>query len=131
VIGKVAGGHFGDRSFDGYDWVPLIAVLLSAGLIFAGLFPNGFNNFGLNNGNIVLNNGREGRRVDDLNEDYELSSSLDLALQQLEAGLLLVGGLRAEEDGCAERLACKLGGLARKGFTDTDLVLGTKKGVVG
>jgi len=121
VFNKLAGGHVGDRSFDGYDWLPLLAVILAGGLILAGAFPNGINNFGLTNGNLVLAREREGRVI---GPEEDVPGALDAVMRQLESSILLVGGLRAEEDGCAERLACKLGGLARTGFRDADLVTG-------
>ncbi len=53
VVTKMLGNHYGDRSFDVFDWVPLIAVLVAGGFIVAGLFPNGFNTLGITNGNLV------------------------------------------------------------------------------
>ena len=58
------GGHMGDRTFDVFDWVPLIALIVATGLILSGLFPSGL---GITNGNIIL--GRNGR----IDEDKEMS----------------------------------------------------------
>ena len=39
IMSKVmGGGHIGDSSFDIYDWLPLVALLTGAALIFVGLF---------------------------------------------------------------------------------------------
>ena len=54
----------GDRTFDVFDWVPLIALIVATGLILSGLFPSGL---GITNGNIIL--GRNGR----IDEDKEMS----------------------------------------------------------
>ncbi len=55
MLNKLMGAHYGDRSFDVFDWLPLVAILIASGLILAGLFPNGFNSFGFTNGSIVRN----------------------------------------------------------------------------
>ena len=62
AMDKIMGGHVGDRTFDGFDWVPLIAILVATALLLSGLFPN-TNIFGLNNGQLVL--GRKGRVEDE------------------------------------------------------------------
>lgn len=100
---KIMGGHIGDRSFDAFDWVPLLALLVATGLILAGLFPNGLNTLGLNGGSLVL--GRKGRYE---NEDEGV---LGQTLGHLETGVMMMSALRYE-DGCAERLACRLGKMA-------------------
>ena len=51
---------------------------------------------------------REGRA-----EGAASSESLSMALNQLESGILMVSSLR-QEDGCAQRLACKLGDIAKE-----------------
>ena len=63
AMDKVMGGHVGDRTFDGFDWVPLIALLVASALILSGLFPTGLNTFGINNGQLVV--GRKGRVEDE------------------------------------------------------------------
>lgn len=102
AMSKIFGGHVGDRTFDGFDWVPLIAVLVAGALILAGLFPSGLSTFGFNQGQIVV--GRKSRVEDE--------SLLDQALGQLETGVMMMSALRYE-DGCSQRLACKLGQMAR------------------
>lgn len=103
AMSKIFGGHVGDRTFDGFDWVPLVAVLVAGALILAGLFPSGLSTFGFNQGQIVV--GRKSR----VDEDESL---LDQALGQLETGVMMISALRYE-DGCSQRLACKLGQMAR------------------
>ena len=44
--------------------------------------------------------------------------------------MLLLSALR-QEDGCAERLACRLGDLAKESFQDRDLVLGEEGVTIG
>ncbi len=123
VINKLMGAHYGDRSFDIFDWIPLIAILVAGGLLVGGLFPNGISTFGLNGGNLVLN-GR--RREDRLHEP----DSLEYALEQLESGALMVSAL-TREDGCSARLACRLGDLAREKFEDrADLIIGAMDSVL-
>merc|ERR1712226_226000 len=90
----------GDRSFDVFDWIPLIALIVATALILSGLFPSGL---GLNNGNVIL--GRRNGRVDE--------SILDQTLGNLETGVLMMSALRTE-DGCSARLACRLGQAARQ-----------------
>ena len=63
AISKVMGGHMGDRSFDAFDWVPLVALLVATGLILSGLFPTGLTNFGINQGQLVV--GRRDSRLED------------------------------------------------------------------
>ena len=63
AISKMMGGHMGDRSFDGFDWVPLIALLVATALILSGLFPTGLNTLGINQGQFVI--GRNGRVEDE------------------------------------------------------------------
>ena len=111
----------GDRTFDVFDWVPLIALIVATGLILSGLFPSGL---GITNGNIIL--GRNGR----IDEDKEMSildqtlskffgyerriiSRLFCFLDSLETGVLMMSAVRTE-DGCSARLACKLGQAARQ-----------------
>ena len=104
ALQKIMGGHVGDRSFDVFDWVPLIAILVGSGLILAGLFPTGINTFGINQGQLVV--GRNGRN------DADNDSIMDQALSQLETGVMMLTSIRYE-DGCSARLACKLGRLAQ------------------
>ena len=111
VFNKLMGAHYGDRSFDIFDWIPLIALLVASGLIISGLFPNGINSFGLTNGNLVLN-----ARKDD-------ETVIEQALGHLESGILMMSALKYE-GACAERLACRLGDLARDSFDDKDMLLG-------
>ena len=59
ALQKMMGGHMGDRTFDAFDWVPLIALIVATGLILSGLFPSGF---GITNGNVIL--GRRDGRAD-------------------------------------------------------------------
>ena len=73
ALQKMMGGHMGDRTFDAFDWVPLIAIIVATGLILSGLFPSGF---GIANGNVIL--GRRGGRAED--EDINI---LDEALSKL------------------------------------------------
>lgn len=63
AMDKIMGGHVGDRTFDGFDWVPLIALLVATALILSGLFPTGLNTFGINQGQLVV--GRKGRVEDE------------------------------------------------------------------
>lgn len=100
ALQKMMGGHMGDRSFDVFDWIPLIALIVATALILSGLFPSGL---GLNNGNVIL--GRRNGRVDE--------SILDQTLGNLETGVLMMSALRTE-DGCSARLACRLGQAARQ-----------------
>ena len=61
MFNKLMGEHYGDRQFDAFDFIPLVAVIVASALILAGLFPNGINTFGLTNGNLVIGKRREGR----------------------------------------------------------------------
>ncbi|TRY63437.1 hypothetical protein TCAL_04306, partial [Tigriopus californicus] len=115
---KMMGNQFGDRQFDGFDFIPLVVVLVGAGLLLAALFPNALTNVA--NGNVVLG------RKDDLDGDLAL---LDHAINQLESGILMISSLR-RQDTCAEKLACKLGGLAKENFDDSEMLLGALKMVV-
>ena len=73
ALNKMMGGHIGDRSFDAFDFLPLVALIVATGLIFSGFFPNvGASTLGLTNGNLVI-----GRRRMDRGEDESL---LDNAL---------------------------------------------------
>ena len=63
ALHKMMGGHVGDRSFDIFDWLPLVALLVATGLLLSGLFPTGLSTFGLNNGSLVL--GRKDRAEED------------------------------------------------------------------
>ena len=80
TIGKMMGGHFGDGTFDAFDFIPIVAVVVGAGLLLAGLFPNGLTSLGLTNGSITLGR-KESRRGDDAK-----TSMLDKAIDQLETG---------------------------------------------
>ena len=72
ALQKMMGGHMGDRTFDAFDWVPLVAILVATGLILSGLFPSGF---GITNGNVIL--GRRGGRA-----EGQESNILDEALSK-------------------------------------------------
>ena len=72
AMDKIMGGHVGDRTFDAFDWVPLIALLVATALILSGLFPTGFNTFGINQGQIVV--GRKGRVEDESILDQALGT---------------------------------------------------------
>ena len=74
AMDKIMGGHVGDRTFDAFDWVPLIALLVATALILSGLFPSGLNTFGINQGQLVV--GRKETR----NGRVEYESILDQAL---------------------------------------------------
>ena len=98
------GGHMGDRTFDVFDWVPLIALIVATGLILSGLFPSGL---GITNGNIIL--GRNGR----IDEDKEMSI-LDQTLSKFfgyERRILLrlfllfrqLGNWCIDDECCADR----------------------------
>ena len=52
-MNKLMGAHYGDRVFDIFDFLPLVALLVGSALLLGGLFPNGLTNLGLNNGNLV------------------------------------------------------------------------------
>jgi hypothetical protein len=110
ALHKMMGGHMGDRNFDVFDWVPLVALLVATGLILSGLFPTGLTTLGLTNGNLVL-----GRRMDRAEDE----SVIEQALGQLESGVMMVSALR-HEDGCSMRLACRLGKLAK----ESDFLMG-------
>ena len=43
-------GHIQDRTFDIFDFLPLVALLVATGLIISGLFPTGISTLGINNG---------------------------------------------------------------------------------
>ena len=103
ALQKMMGGHMGDRSFDVFDWIPLIALIVATAFILSGLFPTGL---GLNNGNVIL--GRRNGRV-----EGDKESILDQTLGSLETGVLMMSALRTE-DGCSARLACRLGQAARQ-----------------
>lgn len=115
ALHKMMGNQFGDRQFDGFDFIPLVVVLVGAGLLLAALFPNALTNIA--NGNVVLG------RKDDLDGDLAL---LDHTINQLESGILMISSLR-RQDTCAEKLACKLGGLAKEQFDDSEMILGALK----
>ena len=53
MMNKLMGAHYGDRSFDVFDWIPLVVLTIASGLILTGLFPNGISSLGLTNGNLV------------------------------------------------------------------------------
>ena len=99
TMNKIFGGHVGDRTFDAFDWLPLIAVLVGAALLLSGLFPNTFNVLGSNSLGIAI--GRDGRVEED-------ETVLDQALTHLESGIMMLSAIR-HEDGCSQRLACHLG----------------------
>ena len=125
VLDKLMGAHYGDRNFDVFDWIPLIAILIAGGLIAGGLFPNGINTFGLNNGNLVLN----GRRTDRKDDEED---SLEYALDQLESGVMMVSAM-TREDGCSARLACRLGEMAKEKFDAgerADFIMGAVNAVL-
>ena len=73
AMGKVMGGHVGDRTFDAFDWVPLIALIVASALILSGLFPD-TNIFGINNGQLVV--GRKGRVEDESLIDQAIGNLL-------------------------------------------------------
>ena len=86
TIHKMMGGHMGgksilrsfqniftsifiilDRTFDVFDWIPLVALLVATGLILSGLFPTGLSTIGLTNGNLIL-----GRSIEDTDENQTI-----------------------------------------------------------
>ena len=52
-----------------------------------------------------------------LNGRKEEDDPLELALDRLESGMLMISALR-HESGCQERLACRIGDLAKERFAD-------------
>jgi hypothetical protein len=70
----------GDGTFDAFDFIPLVAIVIGASLLLAGVFPNGLTSLGLSNGSVVL--GRKESRLD----EGKKSSMLDEAIDQLETG---------------------------------------------
>ena len=103
----------GDNRFDIYDWIPLFTVLFATALILNGLFPNS-----IFLGGSGLTFGRsEGARRLETTED-----PLDVAINQLENGVLLMSAIR---DGgqCSAKLACKLGEMAKNSFENTNMII--------
>ena len=104
--------HQGDNRFDVYDWLPLFGVLFATALIFNGLFPN---SLFLAGQQLALGRSDGGRRQEDDN-------IIDMAISQLENGVLIMSAIR---DGgqCSARLACKLGDMTRDAFDNNDMVV--------
>ena len=68
----------GDGTFDVFDFIPLVAIVIGTSLVLAGLFPSGLTSLGFANGNVVI--GRKDARND------VKKSMLDEAIDQLETG---------------------------------------------
>ena len=104
--------HQGDNRFDVYDWLPLFGVLFATALIFNGLFPN---SLFLAGQQLALGRSDGGRRQEDDN-------IIDMAISQLENGVLIMSAIR---DGgqCSAKLACKLGDMSRDAFDNNDMVV--------
>jgi len=104
--------HQGDNRFDIYDWLPLFGVLFASALIFNGLFPN---SAFLTGQQLSLGRSDGRRRQEDDN-------IIDMAISQLENGVLIMSAIR---DGgqCSARLACKLGDMTKEAFENNDAVV--------
>ena len=84
----------GDQRFDIYDWVPLFAVLFGSALLLNGLFPN----------SLQLGGGLSLGRSEGASQTGDM---MDMAMAQLENGVLLLSSIRAG-GACSARVACRL-----------------------
>ena len=123
IVEKIAGGTI-DGEMDIFDLLPIIGVIVASALLVSGLFPTALTSFGFNSGSFVL-----GRKLRLKTGRSETEKSLfGIALNHLEAGMMLMNAIRYEDDACTEKLACRISEVFHRYADDTsssDWILNT------
>ena len=118
IMEKITSGTL-DGEMDIFDFLPVIGVIVAGALLVAGLFPTALTSFGYNNGAFVI-----GRKLDEKRGRYESMekdlTSFGVALNHLEAGMMLMNAIRHEDTSCTEMLACRMAE-KWKGYSDDPL----------